>query len=186
MVIRMTDAAKGKPSPPNLRNKAAPVVAPPPVVRLPPPPPIAVAQVPNTGAAAQTGASDRAGSGQGAGGAGNGNGGGGEGGDGDIAPEPIRDRLKIAWLPPEVRQTINGTMQVVGVRYSIELDGRIGSCQVTRSSGNRLLDEATCSAIQQHFRYKPARDADGQPFVATMVNTEGWQIDRDGADAPPR
>ena len=186
VVHRIAENAKGKPSPPNLRNKATPIVAPPP----PPvtiPPPVIAAPKPNVGMALQTGASDRAGPGQGAGGQGNGYGGGGDGGDGgDVAPEPIRDQLKMSWLPPEVRQTITSTMAIVHVRYSVEIDGRIGACRVTRSSGNAPLDAATCAAIQQHFKYRPARDSDGKPFATDIVTTEGWQIDRDGYDQPSR
>ena len=186
VVHRFAEKAKGKPSPANLRNKATPVVAPPPPVKLPAPP-VIVAPKPNVGMAPQTGASDHAGPGEGAGGQGNGNGGGGNGGDGDdIAPEPVRDQLKMSWLPPEVRPTITSTMAVVHVRYRIETDGRISACKVTRSSGNRPLDAATCAAIQQHFKYRPARDSDGTPFAVDMDNTEGWQIDRDGYDEPPR
>ena len=177
VVHRITEKAKGKPSPPNLRNKATPIVAPPPPM-IPVKPPVIVAPRPDVGMAPQTGASDRAGPGQGAGGEGNGHGGGGEGEGGDTAPKPIRDLLKISWLPPEVRQMVGETMQIVYVRYSVETDGRIGTCQVTRSSGNRDLDSATCAAIQQHFKYRPARDPDGQPFRAYVVTSEGWQMDR--------
>lgn len=178
VVHRVAEKAKDKPSPPNLKNKATPIVAPPPPV-IPAKPPVIVAPKPGVGMAPQTGASDRTGPGQGAGGEGNGYGGGGDGDGGDTAPEPIRDLLKISWLPPEVRQMVNGTMQIVYVRYSVETDGRIGTCQVTRSSGNRSLDSATCAAIQQHFKYHPARDPDGQPFRAYVVTSEGWQMDRD-------
>lgn len=182
---RIAKAARGKPSPANLRNKATPIVVPPPPVKLPAPP-VIVAPKPNVGMAPETGASNHAGPGQGAGGEGNGYGGGGNGEGGDIAPEAIRDQLKMSWLPPEVRASVTSTMAIVHVRYRIETDGRISNCMVTRSSGNRPLDAATCAAIQQHFRYKPARDSDGTPFAADMDNTEGWQIDRDGYDEPSR
>ncbi|PXA84210.1 energy transducer TonB [Nostoc sp. 3335mG] len=174
----MAKAAKGNPSPANLRNKATPLVVPPSPVKLPAPP-VIVAPKPNVGIAPETGASNHAGPGQGAGGEGNGYGGGGEGDGGDNAPQPIRDQLKISWLPEDVRHMINGTMQVTGVRFSVETDGRVGTCQVMRSSGNRALDEATCAAIQQHFKYKPARDSDGKPFATHVFTTEGWQMDRD-------
>ena len=77
-----SSAAKGDPSPRNLKNQATPVFAP----KITPqiePPPVVTATQPAQGNAAQTGASNLAGPGQGAGGVGNGNGGGGTGGDGD-------------------------------------------------------------------------------------------------------
>lgn len=175
---RMAKAAKGNPSPANLRNKATPVVVPPPPVKLPAPP-VIVAPKPNVGMAPETGASNHAGPGQGAGGEGNGYGGGGDGDGGDTPPRAIQDRMKISWLPPDVRHIIDATMRIVHVRYSVETDGRIGACQITGTSGSGALDSATCAAIQQHFRYKPAKDENGVPFRADIVDSVGWQLDRD-------
>ena len=182
---RMARPAKDTPSPANLRNKATPIVAPPPPP-VPIPPPVIAAPRPNVGMAPQTGASDRAGPGEGAGGEGNGYGGGGDGDGGDTPPRAVQDRMKIAWLPPDVRHMVDETMAIVRVRYSVEIDGRIGTCQVTGSSGKPDLDVATCAAIQQRFRYKPARDPDGHPFRAFIVDSVGWQMDRDGYDGPTR
>jgi len=184
VVPRVAKAAKGKPSPPNLRNKATPIVAPPPPPVMAPPPVIA-APAPNIGMAAQTGASDRAGPGQGAGGQGNGYGGGGEGGDGDgdIPPRQIRGSLKFSDLPADLRQGFSGG--TVGVRYSVETDGHVGECRITRSSGKAELDQLTCQLIQQRFRFKPSRSGDdGAPVRSWIVENHSWEIDRDGDDSP--
>ncbi|MBA2935860.1 energy transducer TonB [Sphingomonas sp. CGMCC 1.13654] len=185
IVRPMTDRAKGKPSPPNLKNKATPIVAPPPLP-APVPPPVNAAPKPNVGMASETGASDRAGPGQGAGGEGSGYGGGGDGDGGDTPPRAIQDRMKISWLPPDVRHMIDATMRIVHVRYSVETDGHIGTCQVTGTSGNAALDSATCVAIQQHFRYKPAKDQDGTPFRTQIIDSVGWQMDREDSDESSR
>jgi protein TonB len=185
VVPKIAERAKGKPSPPNLRNRATPIVAPPP----PPvtvPPPVMTAPAPNIGMAAQTGASDRAGPGQGAGGEGSGYGGGGDGGDGDdVPPRQTRGRLSFADLPANLRQGFSGG--TVGVRYSVETDGRVGQCLVTHSSGRAELDRLTCQLIQQRFRFKPSRDGeDGAPVRSWIVENHSWDIDRDGYDQPPR
>ena len=183
--------ASGAASPRNLRNKATPVVAPPPIVKLPPPPPpLVIAPKPGTGMAASNGASNRPGPGEGAGGEGNGTGAGGEGdGDGDgIAPREIEDKLKFSYLSPDVERALSADHQWhdVGVRYSIEISGRVTHCVVTKPSGIAGLDAETCQAIEQHFRYHPARDPNGQRWVSTMDNDEAWRSDVDEQKTPER
>lgn len=175
--------AAGKPSPPNLRNKATPLEAPPPIVRLAPPPPIVVAPHAGTGMAANTGAADRAGPGEGAGGAGNGTGAGGTGeGEGDTAPRQIRGALRYSDLPDDLRA--RGLTVHVGVSYRVETNGRVTGCSVNASSGVAQVDQLACALIEQRFRFRPARDADGRPFRATVVETHSWGLDRTGYDPP--
>lgn len=166
-------------SPRNLRNKATPIVVPPPLIALPRPSPVIVALKPGTGMAASNGASDRAGPGQGAGGNGNGLGGGGNGdgdGGGDTAPEQIRGRLKYSDLPADLRDS--GKSFAVSVRYAVETSGRIGDCSITRSSGSAELDALTCQLIQQRFRFRPSRDADGNPVESIVEENHSWDLDR--------
>jgi periplasmic protein TonB len=172
-------------SPRNLKGKATPVVVPPPIVPpLVPPPPLIVAPKPNVGAAASTGASDRAGPGQGAGGEGNGTGGGGDGdGDGGMPPRLLKGRLKFGDLPAALRAaSVDGA---VGVRYHVEVDGHVSDCGVTRSSGHADLDAATCQLIEQRFRYAPSRDEDGHPVRSTIVETHDWVIERESDAGRP-
>ena len=187
--------AAGRASPPNLRNKATPIVAPPPIVP-PLPSPVIVAPIAGTGSAASTGASDRPGPGQGAGGQGNGTGSGDEGnGDGDsggdVGPRQVKGRIKSSDLPADLdHANFRGT---VSVRYHVEVDGQVGDCAVAGSSGNAELDRLTCQLIQQRFRFKPAHDHYGHPFRSTVEEDHHWDIDDDSGDAdadristPPR
>lgn len=172
-------------TPANLRNKATDVVAPPLVLLLPPP--IIVAGKPNVGTAASSGASDRAGPGEGAGGEGEGTGGGGYGygeGDGGVPPRQISGRLRFADLPPALREgSIGGT---VGVRYRVEIDGRVGACLVVAPSSNATLDAATCALIQQHFRFRPSRDRDGRPVRSWIEESHDWVVEPADPTPPPR
>lgn len=171
-------AAKGRPSPPNLRNKATQIVAPPP--RLPPlivPPPVVTAPYAGTGAATQSGASDRAGPGRGAGGIGDGDGGGGDGdgdgyGEGVTRPRQIRGRLRFSDLPPDLReQKAGGELKL---QYRIGIDGRVSDCRILVSSGRPSLDATTCRLITERFRFRPSKDARGNPVPSIMVETHGW------------
>ena len=63
----------------------------------------------------------------------------------------------------------------MSVRYVITLAGRATDCEVTASSGYRVLDVLTCRLIEQRFRFKPARDEDGRPVLSTMVQDHYWE-----------
>ncbi|HLY88093.1 MAG TPA: TonB family protein [Acetobacteraceae bacterium] len=170
--------APGKPSPPNLRNKAAAIVTTPTPVPPPIPSPLVSASKAGTGMAAQSGASDRPGPGEGAGGEGNGTGGGGYGngdGGGDVPPRLIKGRLKFSDLPADLRDSqIGGT---VSVRYSVEVNGGVGDCIVMVSSGNAELDQTTCRLIQQRFRFDPSHDRDGRPVRSMIDENHSWEFD---------
>lgn len=182
-----SSAAKGDPSPRNLKNRATPVFAP----RITPliePPPIIAATQPAQGNAAQTGTSNVAGPGQGAGGLGNGNGGGGTGGDGDgnggvaVGPRQTKGKLSFKDLPEGLLQP--GDEARVGVRYVVNVDGTVSDCRADQSSGIPQLDVVACRLIEQRFRFKPARDRAGQPVRATIVEAHSWFIRED--DRRPR
>lgn len=172
---------KGAPAPRNLRGKATEVFAP----RLPPlivPPPIVTATRPAAGEAAASGASDMAGPGQGAGGMGQGTGGGGEGGDGGdgvaIGPRQTGGKLSFRDLPEGLIPP--GGEARVGVRYAVEVDGRVHGCRVDEPSGIPELDALACRLIEQRFRFRPARDRAGRPVRATIVEAHSWFVREEG------
>ena len=54
--------------------------------------------------------------------------------------------------------------------------GRVEDCQVTSSSGHQALDDATCSLIEQHARFRPAFDKDGNRVEGTYSSMINWVI----------
>jgi periplasmic protein TonB len=111
-------------------------------------------------------------------GGGNGTGGNGEGdGDGDgggTPPEHVDGRIKNQDYPRALSSAgIGGT---VGVRYRVNVDGRVSDCAVTRSSGNGQLDALTCNLITKRFRFRPSLDADGRPVSAIIVENHIWEV----------
>ena len=176
---------EGAASPANIRSTATELVAPKPV--LPPPPqPMPAAPIANLGAQATQGAAPVAGPGFGAGGSGNGLGSGGDGdgdGGGDIPPRRTGGRISPGDLPDDLVFLLQaGRDYVVGVKYAVEEDGRVDECRVTRASGNAQLDRLTCDLIERKFRYRPARDSDGDAFKSFIVETHTWNFE----DAGPR
>ena len=171
---------EGAAAPPNVRNTPTEVVAPEPKVLLPVPPPLPAAPVAGQGTAPAAGAAPVPGPGTGRGGVGNGLGAGlsgngtGGGGGGGVAEGPEYLSGEIGWrdVPPAVlAQRPRGT---VGFRLLVGRDGRLHDCRVTRSSGNRGLDAATCTAALRRLRFAPARDTAGRPVDAWAPGENEW------------
>lgn len=178
---------EGKASPPNLRSKATPVVAPPRVVELPVPQTIVTAPRPGPGDDPSSGAADIAGPGQGAGGEGNGFGGGGYG-DGDggggrgrgTPPRLRQGRIRDRDYPAGARRDlIGGTVTVL---YTVAVSGRVTKCDILRSSGSAELDETTCRLIMERFRYEPSRDPRGRPVQSRVMANHSWIVDEREAE----
>jgi len=51
----------------------------------------------------------------------------------------------------------------VGVRVTINAEGRVSSCSVTSSSGSPDLDEAACEGMERYARFDPALNDAGNP-----------------------
>jgi len=169
---------EGEAAPPNLRSEATAVVAPEPVVPLPVPPPVIAAPVAGQGGDPTQGAADRPGPGFGAGGIGDGRGSGGSGdGDGggwqdDTPPHRLRDRYRASDIPEWLEHNVT-----VGVRYHVEVTGRVTGCIVTQGSGDPRVDAATCAVIEKRFRYDPSRDPNGRPVRSTVVIDFDWDVE---------
>jgi len=177
-----TKGKEGAASPPNIKSTATEVYAPKPVIPPVTPPPIAAAPKPNVGIDPSQGAAPVQGPGTGAGGIGNGTGSGGngdgDGGGGDgTPPRMIKGRLKFSDLPAELADAEIGGE--VGVRYAVETDGRVDDCRITKSSGDKLLDQTTCRLIEERFRFKPSLDEDGEPVRSYIVESHSWEIQRE-------
>ena len=178
-----SEAEKGAASPPNLRSRPTPVIAPPPAIRLERPPTVTAAPqltpVPQ-GSDPTAGNAEVRGPGSGSGGEGVGAGSGGQGngaGSGGIAVRAQRESGAIDGArdyPPAARRAgIAGSVQI---RFTIGTDGRVTGCRVARSTANAEIDSATCRLVEQRFRYRPARAADGSPVPETVSRTFDWLL----------
>ena len=169
------ERAKGAPAPPNLRARPVEIVAPPPV--LPPiPPPIIAAPIAGTGTQASAGAASVPGPGTGAGGEGTGTGAGGEG-EGDFSPPRwIGGRIRDSDYPEELGDA--GVGRRITVEFTVTEGGRAAGCTVIESSGMPVLDRATCQAIERRYRFKPSRDANGNPVLSRIAEDHVWRKGR--------
>ena len=180
--------AEGAASPANRKDTPTEIVAPIPEIRLPPPPAIATAPIAGQGSAAAAGAAVLPGPGTGAGGIGTGlgsgrfgNGTGGGGGGRGASAIYIRGGIDPGDYPRRaVERRAQGTTYL---RFTILPSGRVRDCVVTRSSGHRDLDAATCPLLERSLRYRPARDATGRPVATTISGQQEWEL---GPEPPVR
>ena len=69
-------------------------------------------------------------------------------------------RIQENYPARALREEIEGT---VGVRVTVNPDGRAANCSVTASSGSDILDAAACQGMERYARFDPALDAAGNP-----------------------
>lgn len=141
------------------------------------PPPVAAGLVPAEGGETSR-IADRPGSGGGGSGqasgsdtSGSGAGGGGTGGSGDGGPVTRAELRSGRITRSDYPRDANEHQGLVEARLTVSAAGAVTGCRITRSSGNAVLDAATCRLIRERFRYAPARDAQGN----AVPDVKGWQ-----------
>ena len=159
---RQAAAPKAEPAKPGGSPGPKPAHAPPsvtPVVALNP-------TVAPSGGGAGTGPALGAGAGGGTGG----NGYGDDGGGSDL--EQIAGEITSRDYPRDLRDAgVGGRVQFT---FSVEPNGRVGRCTVTRSSGVPQLDALTCRLVQQRFVYRPSTDRYGRPIRDEVEGEHEW------------
>lgn len=163
--------APEKAAPAAPRATPKPVVAPKPKVIIPRPAPAAPPAA-STGTAAASGAST-AGAGSGAGGSGSGAGGGGS------PPFVAQPAVKIAGdivsardYPRDSRDARIGHSVVISLR--VGTDGQVKACRVIRPSPVSEADAITCRLASERFRFRPARDQNGDPIESSYGWRQSW------------
>lgn len=68
---------------------------------------------------------------------------------------------------------------VTGFQVTVQPDGRVATCEITRSSGSDDLDEATCKLITERARFAPATDKRGRKVEAPWSSSIRWKIPKD-------
>jgi TonB family protein len=64
-----------------------------------------------------------------------------------------------------------GAVGTVVVVTNVGVDGRASGCTLIRSSGHDPLDRATCGALTERVRFKPASTKSGEPLAAPYQMT---------------
>jgi protein TonB len=106
-------------------------------------------------------------------GSGGGSGGNGYGDDeGGTDLEQIAGEITSRDYPRDLRDAgVGGRVQFT---FTVEPNGRVGRCTVTRSSGVPELDALTCRLVQQRFVYRPSTDRYGRPIADEVDGEHDW------------
>jgi protein TonB len=154
------------------KAEPTPVVAPRPRIEIPAPPPIPAAAVAGAGSASASGAA-AAGTGPGAGGSGSGRGGGGAGDFSGYTPA-----RRISRIPDrEYRRLVAASGRAtgsVGITLKVNTDGTPSNCRIARTSGLGSVDSLMCQLALRYVRFRPARDADGNPVAQDISWYPDW------------
>lgn len=62
----------------------------------------------------------------------------------------------------------------VSMTFTVQVNGRVTGCRVTRSSGVPELDDLTCRLIEQRFRFRPSTDRYGRPVSEEVDYDFDW------------
>jgi len=99
-------------------------------------------------------------------------------------PRHIGGDFSYRDIPAALRDT--GFQGRVALRFLIDVDGRAKQCRVARSSGNRQMDAAACRALEQRFRFRPARDESGRPVPIPGELNPYFEAEAIFEEPPPR
>jgi protein TonB len=64
----------------------------------------------------------------------------------------------------------------VGFTVAILPDGKAKDCTITKSSGFKRLDDATCAMLLERTNYVPDKDDAGKPKESRFSGTVNWAI----------
>jgi hypothetical protein len=62
----------------------------------------------------------------------------------------------------------------VTMLFQVGLDGRASECRVIETTGEKSLEVASCRAMVQRARFRPALDRDGKPMVSWEIRRIRW------------
>lgn len=69
-----------------------------------------------------------------------------------------------------------GLTGVTRFRLQVDASGRATSCEVTGSSGHRILDDQACRLLPRRARFTPAEDASGNRIPSTYASSIRWTV----------
>ena len=79
----------------------------------------------------------------------------------------------VDYPPNALKEGREGTTHYT---VTVGTNGRAKDCRITESSGSKDLDDATCDMIMKSGRFKPAKDASGQPVESSLSGGMAWHL----------
>jgi TonB family protein len=72
-----------------------------------------------------------------------------------------------------------------GFLLNVNKWGVVADCEITESSGDAALDEATCRNVAVRAKFYPATDKDAKPIAATYRNRVRWVVPQSVPNSGP-
>lgn len=93
-----------------------------------------------------------------------------------VAPTELKAITRTHSLPPypTISQRLGeqGTSQL---QVSINTEGSVSDCKVSKSSGSQRLDDAACEYVKGHWKWQPPTQ-EGKPVSATTMVDVVWNL----------
>ena len=86
----------------------------------------------------------------------------------------FRQLATMANYPPDALRARKSGLVVF--RAIVAADGNVSKCTVVESSGDKSLDDQTCTLLTSKARFKPAIAADGSKVMAPLVDAMMWSL----------
>lgn len=94
-------------------------------------------------------------------------------------PMPARQRVGMITSDDYPAAAIRaGEQGTARIRFVVDANGRVSSCEVTESSGSAVLDSASCALTMRRFRFQPAT-RDGVPIQSVVTRRITWRLPED-------
>jgi len=90
-----------------------------------------------------------------------------------VAVDKINDFLLKNYPADALKARAQGTVEF---QISIGADGLPTDCVVTKSSGIRSLDEATCNILTMHASFAPRADSNGRMVAMNTTGHIDWRL----------
>jgi TonB family protein len=96
---------------------------------------------------------------------------------GAVAPKPSVDPASwFSWDVYPAEAVNKGLEGSVDFEVDVDANGKPIACRIASSSGQPILDQATCDVIRLKARFNAARNSDGKPIAGQYSNTAVWRI----------
>jgi TonB family protein len=99
------------------------------------------------------------------------------------SPDSLRPLFSVEDYPREAVR--NGWQGDVRVDPTIGTNGRAKDCKVIRSSGYKVLDDATCRIFLTRARFKPSTDDAGHAVEDHYETHIDWRLSTDQLTTSP-
>jgi protein TonB len=92
------------------------------------------------------------------------------------APVPRQPLISLFFYEdyPAALQGREGRRGVVNLKLTADPSGRLVACRPSQSSGDKVLEMASCNILRRRARFTPATDAGGAPTNGTLDLSVDW------------